>query len=191
MPKQPWGEGTPWKNSTAFFTYLRGCLRKAWSRNPIKLNVLKKRRYQIPNPNPKGKKPTVWGAMCEMCGGEFPLNQIQVDHIVAAGSLQKTEDIQGFVERLLFVTEEDLRLVCVDCNSALAYADKYGVSYEEARLIKLVVSLEKKKMLQDFIKSKGEKPASNAEKRREQALRLLKEEKENDLQAKEKGYVCL
>ena len=36
-------------------------------------------------------------------------------------------------------------------------------------------------MLQDFIKSKGEKPASNAEKRREQALRLIREEKENDL----------
>ena len=130
--KQPWGEGTPWKNSTAFFTYLRGCLRKAWSRNPIKLNVLKKKRYQITNPNPNGKKPTVWGAKCEMCDGEFPLNKIQVDHIEAAGQLNRIEDIQEFVERLLFVTDEDLRLVCVDCNSALAYADKYDVSYAGA-----------------------------------------------------------
>lgn len=179
--KEPWGyEGSPWKNSTAFFTYLRGCLRKAWSLNPIKHNLIKSKRYQITNPNPKGKKPTVWGALCEMCGNEYPLNKIQVDHKNPAGKLNKTEDIQGFVERLLYVTEEDLRLVCVDCNSALAYADKYGVSYEEACLVKIVVSLEKKKMLQDFIKSKGEKPERNAELRREQALRLLKQEKENE-----------
>lgn len=175
--KEPWGEGTPWRNSTAFFTYLRGCLRKAWSRNPIKLNVLKKRRYQIANPNPNGKKPTVWGAKCEMCGGEFPLNQIQVDHIVAAGSLQKTEDIQGFVERLLYVTEEDLRLVCVDCNSALAYSDKYGVSYEEACLVKLAIDLQKKKMDVVWLKSKGVVPASNQTKRREQIVQKLKEDK--------------
>ena len=178
--KEPWGEGTPWRNSTAFFTYLRGCLRKAWSRNPIKLNVLKKRRYQIANPNPNGKKPTVWGAKCEMCNGEFPLNKIQVDHIVAAGQLNKTEDIQGFVERLLFVTDEDLRLVCVDCNSALAYSAKYDVSYEEACLVKIVVALEKKKMLPDFIESKGYVPKSNSKLRREQAIQLLREEKEND-----------
>lgn len=180
--KQMWGVGRPWKTQSAWFSYLRGCLRKAWSNHPEKLNLLKKKRYQIPNPNPKGKKPTVWGARCEMCYNELPLNMIQVDHINAAGSLQKTEDIQGFVERLLYVTEDDLRLVCVDCNSALAYADKYGISYEEACLVKVIVSLEKKKMLQDFIKSKGEKPASNAEKRREQALRLIKEEKDNEKQ---------
>ena len=35
----------------------------------------------------------------------------QVDHVVPAGSLQRKEDIQGFVERLLFITKDDLRLV--------------------------------------------------------------------------------
>ena len=109
--KEPWGDGTPWRNSTAFFTYLRGCLRKAWSRHPTKLNLIKNKRYQIPNPNPKGKKLTVFGAECEMCGGEFPLSEIQVDHKIPAGQLNKTEDIQGFVERLLYVTEDDLKIV--------------------------------------------------------------------------------
>lgn len=178
MNKEPWGEGTPWKNSTAFFTYLRGCLRKAWSRNPIKLNVLKKRRYQIANPNPNGKKPTVWGAKCQMCDGEFPLNKIQVDHIDAAGQLNKTEDIQGFVERLLFVTDEDLRLVCVDCNSALAYADKHDVSYKEACIVKLAIDLQK--MDKDWLESKGVMPASNQTKRREQIIQKLREEKESE-----------
>ena len=171
--KNPWGDGTPWKNSTAFFTYLRGCLRKAWSLNPIKLNLLKNKRYQIANPNPKGKKPTVWGAKCEMCSGEFPLSMIQVDHKNPAGKLNKTEDIQGFVERLLYVTEEDLRLVCVDCNSALAYADKYGVSYEEACIEKKIIEICKSKKDRQFITESGVVPKTNQKDRRNQIKDIL------------------
>lgn len=174
--KIPWGAGRPWKNSTAFFTYLRGCLRKAWSNNPVKLNLIKNKRYQIPNPNPKGNKLTVWGALCEMCANEYPLNKIQVDHKTPAGKFNSTEDIQGFVERLLYITEDDLRLVCVDCNSALAYSDKYGVSYEEACLVKVAVSLEKKKMVIPWLESKGIVPAKNAKLRRIQVITKLKED---------------
>lgn len=178
--KQPWGyEGSPWKNSTAFFTYLRGCLRKCWSNNPIKHNLIKKKRKQIPNPNPKGKKPTVFGFDCEMCGGEFPMSLCQVDHKTPAGQLNKTEDIQGFVERLLYVTEEDLRLVCKDCNSALAYSDKHGVSFKDAQIEKLAIDLVKKKMDKAWLKAKGVTPQSSAEKRRIQIVELLQEEKEN------------
>ena len=109
--REPWGIDTPWKNSVAFFTYLRSCLRKAWSSHPSKINAIKRKRKQIKNPNPRGNKETVFGFTCEMCGNDFVLKECQVDHIVPAGKLQKTEDIQGFVERLLYVTEDDLRLV--------------------------------------------------------------------------------
>lgn len=175
--KEPWGyEGSPWKNSTNFFNYLRGCLRKAWSRNPIKLNVLNKQRKQIANPNPKGKKPTVWGADCAMCGGTFPIKDIQVDHIIPAGSLQKTEDIQGFVERLLYVTEDDLRLVCKECNSALALSDKQGISYEEAVIIKKAILICKNKQDKEFLIEHGVTPASNVSSRRKQVEDVLKGE---------------
>lgn len=174
MNKEPWGNGTPWKNSVAFYTYLRGCLRSAWSRNPIKHNLLKKKRYQIPNPNKAGKKATVFGAECAMCGGEFPLSQIQVDHIHAAGSLQKKEDIQGFVERLLFVTEDDLRLVCKGCNACLAYSDKHKVSFNEAVIVKKVIQMEKDKTLVDWLISKDITPEKSASKRRRQAEEEMK-----------------
>lgn len=180
MGKTPWGVGTPWKNSVAFFTYLRGCLRKSWSNNPIKHNLIKKKRKQIPNPNPKGKKNTVWGFDCEICGGEFVMSLCQVDHIVPAGSLQKTEDIQGFVERLLYVTEEDLRLVCKDCNSALALAEKQGISLERARAEKTAIRLQKEKQDVQWLKENGIIPASNSAKRRVQIVEKLMEEKENE-----------
>ena len=177
MGKTPWGVGTPWKNSVAFFTYLRGCLRKSWSNNPIKHNLIKKKRKQIPNPNPKGKKNTVWGFDCETCGGEFVMSLCQVDHIVPAGSLQKTEDIQGFVERLLYVTEEDLRLVCKDCNSALALAEKQGISLERARAEKTAIRLQKEKQDVQWLKENGIIPASNSAKRRVQIVERLMKEK--------------
>ena len=179
--KNPWGVDSPWKNSVAFFTYLRGCLRKSWSNNPIKHNLIKKKRKQIPNPNPKGKKNTVWGFDCEICGGEFVMSLCQVDHIIPAGSLQKTEDIQGFVERLLYVTEEDLRLVCKDCNSALALAEKQGISLERARAEKTAIRLQKEKQDVQWLKENGIIPASNSAKRRVQIVERLMEEKENDL----------
>jgi hypothetical protein len=178
--KNPWGVDSPWKNSVAFFTYLRGCLRKSWSNNPIKHNLIKKKRKQIPNPNPKGKKNTVWGFDCEICCGEFVMSLCQVDHIVPAGSLQKTEDIQGFVERLLYVTEEDLRLVCKDCNSALALAEKQGISLERARAEKTAIRLQKEKQDVQWLKENGIIPASNSAKRRIQIVERLMGEKENE-----------
>lgn len=171
--KTPWGPNTPWKNSTAFFTYLRGCLRKAWSNNPIKHNLIKKKRKQIPNPSPKGKKPTVWGFDCEVCEGEFVIALCQVDHIVPAGSLQRTEDIQGFVERLLYVTEDDLRLVCKGCNSALALAYKQKIPIEEALAIKEAIQIIKDKKDVQWLKERGIVVGSNQKKRRSQIVEEL------------------
>lgn len=173
--KEPWGEGTPWKNSTAFFTYLRGCLRKAWSRHPTKLSLIKEKRKQIKNPNPKGKKETVWGAECSICNKDFVIKDIQVDHIHPAGSLTKTSDIQGFVERLLYITADDLRLVCKNCNSILAYADKHKVSFAQAAANKYAIKLQKEKKDKQWLKEKNIPPASNAKLRREQIVDCLKD----------------
>lgn len=172
--KEPWGTDTPWKNSTAFFTFLRGCLRKAWSRHPVKLNLIKKLRKQITNPNHKGNKPTVWGATCSMCNNDFVLKDINVDHITPAGQLNCTEDIQGFVERLLYVTEDDLRLVCRDCNSALAFSDKYGVTYEEALYTKQAISICKAKQDIKWLEERGITPAKNQAGRRAQIIDVLR-----------------
>lgn len=143
--KKPW-ESHPeiWPTSTAFFTYLRGCLRKAWMKNPIKLEYIKKNRHQIDNPNPKGKKPTVWGFTCECCHKEFPIAEGQVDHLLQAGSLRSTEDIQGFVERLLYVTEDDIQLVCKGCHNIISYQQRHDITFEEARRRKMAIEFNKK-----------------------------------------------
>src|SRR5690606_17802409 len=170
MNKTPWGPNTPWKNSVAFYTYLRGCLRSAWSRNPIKHKLIKKQRRQIPNPNKNGKKATVWGADCAMCEGEFPITQITVDHINPAAILQCEDDIQGFLLRIFVETEDDLPLVSTVYNSPLAYADKQDIPHEEAILLKQVTQMEKDKTLKKFLEDHG--ATCKATQRREKALEI-------------------
>jgi len=168
---------TLWKSSTQFWSFIRGKLRLGWNTHPFKIAVINKKRYQIKNPNPKGKKPTVWGFDCEMCGKTFPISEGQVDHITPAGSLTCKEDIQGFVERLLCMTEDDLRLVCKSCNNALSMSQKQGITYEEAILEKQILEICNSKKDKSFLESKGITPASNAAKRKEQIREYLKENK--------------
>ena len=177
-----WGEGTPWKNSTAWFTYLRGCLRKAWSRHPTKLNVIKKQRKQVANPNPRGNKTTVFGFTCELCEKDYVLKDGQVDHITPAGSLTKTEDLQGFVERLLYVREEDLRLICKGCNSALVIADKQGMSYTDAIIEQKVIAICKQpaKLIDAFLAENGVTGYAKNKDARRDAVRNVLKEKENE-----------
>ena len=174
-----------WKNQTAWFTWLRGLLRRGWNHHPLKIATINRSRYQIPNPNVNGKKPTVWGFDCSLCGGTFPVSHGQIDHITEAGQLNKREDIQGFVERLLMVTEHDLRLICKDCNSACVLQNKQGISFQEARATKAAILMEKDKSLVPFLLENGYNSGSsigkNAKQRRQQAIEILMNQGEENV----------
>lgn len=161
-----------WKTKAAYFTWLRGALRRCWNHAPQKMECIKANRIRIDN----GKGRMIWGAVCGMCGGTFPQNQVQVDHIVPAGSLQDVSDIEGFVTRLLMSNE--LRLVCKGCNAALSYADKHKISYEEAIIIKKAIALQKDKKDVQWLQERGIIPSKNAKIRREQIIDKMKEGKE-------------
>lgn len=174
---KPWEDPrTPWKTKSAFMSYIRGCLRKAWNQHPVKLSVLKNQRKQVPNPNPRGNKKTVWGFECPLCGTEDVIKNAQVDHIKPAGTLVDISDIQQFAENLLVVVEEDLRLICKNCNSALAYSDKQGISFGEARAVKQAIAIQKDLDDKQWLRENGISPASNAKARREQIIEKLREE---------------
>jgi hypothetical protein len=167
-----------WRSKSAFFSWIRGGLRRAlWMKHPVKLLFMNKHRQRVDNPNPKGKAPTVWGGVCSMCHGTFTQSQLEVDHIEGAGSLKSLDDLQGWVERLVFVAEDDLRFVCKDCNKALSDAQKNGTTYEEAIINKQAIALQKAKKDVAYLREAGVNPASNAKKRKQQLLELLKEER--------------
>ena len=181
-------EGSIWKSESAWFSWIRSALRRSWNRHPTKIAKLKKELIQIPNPNPKSSTrfPTVKGGKCSCCGGVFPLSggkkegkhkvTIQVDHLEPAGSLRDIKDLQGFVERLFCVGLEDLALICSVCNKTKDYAQKTGLSLEDARIDKTAIELVKTKKDRAWLLEHGLKPASNATMRREQIINYLSKE---------------
>lgn len=178
---------SPWKTKAAWLSYLRSAFRKAWLRNPVKLEKIRQGRIKIPNPNPKSatRFPTIFGAKCECCGGVFPLSGgkkeakekdfIVVDHLIPAGEFKDPEDAAKFFKGLLCVTLEDLRLLCTTCNATFLVAQKAGISFEEAKVEREAIAIVKSKKDKEWLVERGITPASNQAKRRQQITEKLKE----------------
>lgn len=172
-----------WKTESDYFSYLRGCIRLAWVKNPVKLKFLNKHKKQILNPNygkPRNTKKTVFGATCEICLKDYPMKFIECDHRHGGNySLRSVKDIQGFFESICIVTESDLRLVCKDCHGCLTYAAKEGVSFNEAKATKQAIEIIKNKTDKDYcIKYSLGVPSKQAERRALIIEHLLSNSKE-------------
>ncbi len=184
-------EGSPWKTESAWLAYLRGTLRKAWSRHPAKIAKLNRDRVKIENPSPTSAKrfPQVWGARCECCGGIFPLSSgkkeksgkdtIVVDHAKPAGAFTNVKEFQGFFERLLCISPDDLRLLCTTCNATYSLADKLGVSFEEAHANRQAIQIIKDKRDKHWLLENNILPAKAQKNRREQIVAEIMRQKGN------------
>lgn len=144
MNKEPWLlPYTPWKTRAAFYSYIRGGLRKAvWSRHPVKLEFMKSQRFKAPI-GVKGKD--VWAYKCDICKEIYRQPDIEVDHIVPAGSLRSEEDLQGFISRLSFVSYEDLRILDKKCHGIITLADSRGMTFNRAAIEKQAIAFNKDK----------------------------------------------
>ena len=176
-----------WKSEAAFMAWIRGGIRGGlWNKHPVKLDFIKSNRVQIPNPNPKGKKATVWGATCALTGNIVPISEIQVDHVVGGHSLKDISDIQAFIEAIVLVTEEDLQLVSKEAHAVKSYAEKQGITFEEALLEKKVIAFKKlsvaeqTNILQSLYDVATMKSLSNVAKRAEAYKQHLLKERAND-----------
>lgn len=180
MDYKPWVEYPQfWKTEAAFLSFIRGGIRRhLWAKNPIKLEFMKDSRQRIINPSVKGRKahPTVWGGVCEQCNKEFPTNAMEVDHKIGGHSLRHVEDIQKFVEGIVFVRKEDLAWLCKPCHKAKTYSERSGMSLEDAIIEKQTIAIMKGDE-KAWLRSQGLTPASNAKKRRVQITEYLKETK--------------
>lgn len=174
--------GSPWKTRSSYFTWIRGGIRRGlWNKSPVKLEFLNTNRYRIPNPNPKGVKrfPEVWGAKCSICNGEFTVANIEVDHIKGNHSLITFEDISTFIEAIVTITPEDLRLVCKPCHKIESYAEKQGISFKESQAIKEAIEIMKSKKDKEWLTERGITPESNQAKRRKQVEDYLLNRKDH------------
>ena len=164
-----------WKSKASLMSYIRGGVRRSlWNRHPSKTKLIKDKRFQIPNPNPNGKKPTVWGGECEICNNLFIEKELQVDHIRDQGSsLKEISDIQQFIEDIVIVTRDDLRWVCKGCHEIVSYSQKMNVSFEKARIEKQFIQIKKDKNVLDKLREYDLQSIPKLKKDQESLLREL------------------
>ena len=98
-------------SESAFWGFIRSTLRNAsrWWK-PITQCKLESRRVYKGN-----NKLQKWEYKCNHCKGWFMDKEVQVDHIVDAGSLTNGDDLKGFVERL-FCEVGGFQVLCKPCH---------------------------------------------------------------------------
>jgi len=136
---EPWEhEGSIWKSKSAYFSWIRGQIRRGlWSRNPIK-NYIKR---QASKPAPRGSRAKKV-IQCEFCKVDHAQSKIEVDHIIPAGSLKDWEDVGPFMERMLHPSG-GYRLLCKPCHKTHTYAEKHDLSFNEAAAHKEAIRIMK------------------------------------------------
>lgn len=179
MKVKPWEEFPEiWKTEYSFMSFLRGGIRRSlWNKSPIKLEFLKESRRRITNPVAKNRArfPEVWGGDCYVCNQEFALKDMEVDHLTGGHSLRTIADIQPFVEGIVCISKKDLGLICKPCHKAKSYAEKQGISLEEAIAEKKAIAICKAKKDKEWLEERGITAGKTAPIRRKQIVQALKE----------------
>lgn len=151
--QKPWEvEGNPWQTEAKFITWIRGVLRKGWSRYPLKINFKNSVRYPVKNTNPRSMKrfPMSWMIDCEICKKAFQQNDVEVDHIGDAGSFKTIDDILSYATHLFMLTPDKMRCLCKPCHKIVSHSQRTGTSFEEASLLKDVIKLFKEESTEDI-----------------------------------------
>jgi hypothetical protein len=178
---KPWEEeGNPWGSESKFITWVRGVLRKGWSKYPLKHLYKQSKRRKIPNPKEKFSKnhAEIWGIDCEVCGLPHVQGDIEIDHIGDSGTLKSMSDVEGYARHLFMLTYKDMRCVCKTCHDVISHQQKNpGMSFEDAKIDKEVIALMKdKKKVLALLQQQGYN-CKNDLQRREALTEILKGKK--------------
>lgn len=176
---KPWEERPDiWPTQSSFMSFVRGGIRRGlWEKNPLKLEFIKENRFKAPlgkktKRNPDGM---VWCCKCALTGNTYRQTDCQVDHVVGNHSLKSEEDLKDFVMSMIYIDpKKDLQMVGKEPHKIKSYAEKQGITFEEAIAEKKAIEIIKNKEDKAFLEDKGITPASNAKGRREQLVNYLK-----------------
>lgn len=186
--KAPWTvAGVPWRTEGAFWNWVRGILRKGWSRHPVKIEYIRKYRKRIINPVEKNRKrfPECWGMTCEICGVDHVQGNIEIDHKGDNCTFTGLKDSEGYIKHLFLVDFTSLRALCKACHKIVSHAQNEGITFEEARKEKDIISICKlpAKNLLAYLQEHGynSSQVSNPAKRRLCVTEIINKEKANEV----------
>lgn len=172
MNEQHWNfPNSPWKDEKAYLNWLRSSVRRVWSRHPCRIAYKQARRYKAPV-GKNGKE--VFVSNCEMCGKQH--RACEVDHLRGGFGFTDWTSFTEWAKMVLWVSFDDIRELCPDCHATVTLSQRKGISFEEAQIEKLCISLVKEKKDLQWLKERSIIPASTQAKRREQIKQKLMEE---------------
>lgn len=104
---------------SAFWSFIRSALRQKsrWWKPVTECKQKARRKYSGPGKRQK------FEYQCSICMAFYPEKDINVDHIVPAGSLNTAGDLPGFVERL-FCEIDNLQVLCATCHNKKTQHEK-------------------------------------------------------------------
>jgi 5-methylcytosine-specific restriction endonuclease McrA len=104
---------------SAFWSFIRSALRQKsrWWKPISECKNKVKRIYKGPNKRQK------FEYQCNHCKNWFPDKNVNVDHIIPAGSLTSANDLPGFLERL-FCEVDGLQVLCQCCHDIKTKQEK-------------------------------------------------------------------
>lgn len=174
---EPWEEFPEiWRNRVAFFTWLRSGLRKAvWQFYPPKLKY-KNSKGMKPPEDYTGKARRV--VECELTGELVAISQAEIDHKEGHVSLKDWDDVLPFIQHLC-AGRDNMAVVSKSAHKVKSYAERMGISFEEALCIKEAIRLCKEKKDLTFLEEREIIPATSQAKRRKQIENILLEELKN------------
>lgn len=180
---EPWEEHPDvWSTKAKFFSWLRGCLRRAvWEKYPGKIKFKNEQCFPPPD-GYTGKAKS--GTYCALTGVWEGKSKLEVDHIQGECSLRDWDDVVTFCRHLCPNTD-NLQLVTKDAHKLKSYAERMGISFDQAIIEKKAIAFSKRsvaeqnKILQELLDC-GKIPSipTNAKSRRAAYLEYLKKEEQ-------------
>ena len=88
---------------------IRALLRRAWSKDPRRFDVMKENRRKYEGENKRQR----FEHQCNICKGWFRQDEVQVDHVIPCGSFLKLSQLGEWAHRLFC---GELQKVCIVCH---------------------------------------------------------------------------
>lgn len=144
---EPWQQCPDvWKTEASYFNWIRGAMRKAWCRHPVKVSYMNLHRFKAPLGKRTFKHPEgqmIWATICETCNKVKKVGETEVDHIQRAGGCKSWEEFNPWIRSLLHINHASLAIVCKTCHRIKSYAEQHDLTFEEAKLAKKAIAFMK------------------------------------------------